>query len=184
MRFLPDLSGVRRVINRIREIEEMFTPHVDSKLLVNKPKDVRFSSVLQEERKKIEHRDIGSLIKEYSDKYGVDPLLVTAIARVESGFNPKAVSPKGAVGIMQLMPSTARAFGVKNLYSVDENIEGGIKYLKFLSDKYQGDMNKVLAAYNAGTGAVDRYGGVPPYAETRDYVSKVKEMYERLMKGE
>ena len=87
--------------------------------------------------------DIETLIKEYSNKYGVDPLLALAVAKVESNLNPKAISPKGAVGVMQLMPSTARELGVENLYAPSENIEGGIKYLRFLSDKYQGDIDKI-----------------------------------------
>ncbi len=93
--------------------------------------------------------------------------------RAESNYNPDAVSPKGALGLMQLIPSTARRFGVSNPFDVRENIEGGVRYLRFLLDYYQGDYPKAIAAYNAGEAAVDKYHGIPPYAETQNYVHRV-----------
>jgi soluble lytic murein transglycosylase-like protein len=105
---------------------------------------------------------------------GVDPTLVKAVALVESGFNPRAKSAKGAQGLMQLMPKTAAQYGVTNLRDPYQNLTAGTKHLRGLLDMYEGDVTLALAAYNAGSGAVSRYGGVPAYAETKDYVKKVQ----------
>jgi hypothetical protein len=112
-------------------------------------------------------------IREISERYGMSPVLVEAVIRVESAFNPLAVSRKGARGLMQLMPATAYALGVQNSFDPRENIDGGVRHLRHLIDRYPGDLPLVLAAYNAGEGAVDYYGGIPPYPETRQYVQKV-----------
>mgnify|MGYP001313566095 CR=1 FL=1 len=105
---------------------------------------------------------------------GVDPTLVKAVALVESGFNARANSPKGAQGLMQLMPKTAAQYGVTNLRDPYQSLSAGAKHLRSLLDLYDGDVTLALAAYNAGSGAVTRYGGVPAYAETQDYVKKVQ----------
>lgn len=105
-------------------------------------------------------------------RYGIDPLLVHSVIRVESNYNPVAVSRKGAEGLMQLIPATARRFGVSNSFDVHENIDAGVKYLKYLLDLF-GDDRLAIAAYNAGESAVMRYGNVPPYPETVDYVYRV-----------
>ena len=107
-----------------------------------------------------------------ASRYGIDPLLVHSVIRVESNYNPVAVSPKGAEGLMQLIPATARRFGVSNSFDVHENIEAGVRYLKYLLDLF-GDERLAVAAYNAGESAVLRYGNVPPYPETVDYVHRV-----------
>ena len=114
------------------------------------------------------------LIREHSDRHALRPDLVRAVIQVESGFNPLARSSKGAMGLMQLMPATARELGVDNPYDPGENIRGGTAYLRRLIDRYDGNEELALAAYNAGSGAVDRHGrAVPPYRETRDYVKKI-----------
>ena len=114
------------------------------------------------------------LVQEHAKRHSLRPELVRAVIQVESGFNPRARSPKGAMGLMQLMPATAEELGVRDAYDPDENIRGGTTYLRRLLDRFDGDEELALAAYNAGPQAVDKYGRqVPPYRETREYVKKV-----------
>jgi len=115
-----------------------------------------------------------SKISTLAKKHLVSEDLILAVARAESGFNPYALSKKGAVGIMQLMKDTAARYGVTNRYDVDQNLDAGIRHLKYLNKKYNENLQIVLAAYNAGEEAVRKYNGVPPYKETRDYIRKVK----------
>lgn len=112
-------------------------------------------------------------IKKLARKYDLNESLILAVAKAESSFNPFAISPKGAMGIMQLMPGTAQQYGVFNAYNVDQNLEAGAKHLKYLYNKYDGVLHLTLAAYNAGEEAVSKYGGVPPYEETRTYIKRV-----------
>ena len=114
--------------------------------------------------------EIDSLVSRLARRHGVDPRLVHAVIRQESNYDWLAISHKGARGLMQLMPGTANRFGVKDIFDPAENVEGGVKYLRHLLDRYDGDFSLALAAYNAGEGAVDRFGGIPPFRETRDYV--------------
>lgn len=113
------------------------------------------------------------LIKDCSQKYGVNASLVKAVIHAESGYNPNALSHKGASGLMQLMPQTAKSLKVADRFNPKDNVEGGVKYLRFLLDTFKGDVSLALAAYNAGLNNVARYGGIPPFNETRTYVNRV-----------
>lgn len=113
------------------------------------------------------------IVKSVASEYGVDKNLVKAVIHAESGYNPNAVSPKGAKGLMQLMPKTAQGLKVPNSLDPKDNIRGGVRYLRFLLDTFKGDVTLALAAYNAGLSRVNQYGGVPPYQETRNYISRV-----------
>ncbi|HEX6898441.1 MAG TPA: lytic transglycosylase domain-containing protein [Thermoanaerobaculia bacterium] len=118
----------------------------------------------------------GELIYDIAVRHSINPHLVAALIHVESAFNPRAVSRKGAMGLMQLLPETARRFGLKSkkdLLNPEKNIEAGIRYLSWLNKRFSGDVQKILAAYNAGEGAVERFGGIPPYRETQNYVQKI-----------
>lgn len=124
--------------------------------------------------------DYDPIIQRHATRTGLDPTLIRAVMGQESSGNPTATSPKGARGLMQLMPATAQRFGVRDVSDPEENIRGGTDYLRFLHDRYKGDTDKVLAAYNSGEGNVDKYGGIPPFRETRNYVPAVKARMARL----
>jgi soluble lytic murein transglycosylase-like protein len=122
---------------------------------------------------RIEPAELNQLVDRIAGEQGVEVPLVQSVIIAESNYNASAVSPKGAQGIMQLIPSTARRFGVNNTFDAADNIQGGVRYLRFLLDYYHDDYTKAVAAYNAGEAAVDKYNGVPPYAETLGYVRTV-----------
>ncbi len=118
-----------------------------------------------------------SAIEQAAARHNVDPNLVRAVVKVESNFNPNAVSRKGAMGLMQLMPSTARQLKVRNPFDPEQNVDAGVRHLKQLLESYGGDVKLTLAAYNAGAGAVARSSGVPHYAETQNYVRRITNLY-------
>ncbi len=118
-----------------------------------------------------------AIITKAAVKYGLPSDLIHSIIKTESNYNPRAVSPRGAVGLMQLMPSTAKQYGVTNIFDPEDNIFGGTRYLKDLASLYQKNLDLVLAAYNAGQEAVKKYQGIPPYEETIEYIEKVKSSY-------
>lgn len=126
---------------------------------------------------------VDKIVEQVSGMYNVDPLLVHAVIHVESRYNPLAISPQGAEGLMQLIPSTARRMGVANAFDSRQNIEGGVKYLRQLQTRFD-DLRLVLAAYNAGENAVARWGGIPPYTETQEYVYKVGRRYGELRRSQ
>lgn len=124
----------------------------------------------------------GELIYEKAKKYDVDPALVAAVIEQESRFKPRAKSHVGARGLMQLMPRTGRWMGARNLYDPEQNVDAGVKYIKYLNKRFKGDLKKTIAAYNGGEGNVMRYRGVPPFRETRQYVKKVMKNYDKRTK--
>ena len=199
-----DLSGIQQIQARIAEIEGEFNlkqqnlPGLDfaSKLRQEIDKNTAAAASKAHAAQRVDgtkpvaspthaekagkaelaNPDLTQMIHQAAQKYHVDPKLVSAVAEVESGGHQDAVSPAGAVGVMQLMPETAVGLGV-DPYSAEGNVEGGAKYLSELMNTFGGDVKKAVAAYNAGPNAVKAYGGVPPYAETQDYVNRVLDIY-------
>jgi soluble lytic murein transglycosylase-like protein len=129
----------------------------------------------------MDSRTFDPIIADVAGRYRVDRALVKAVIRAESGFQPHAVSPKGARGLMQLMPGTALMHGVRNIHEPGQNIEGGVQHLRMLLDRYRGNVVLALAAYNAGAGAVDQHRGIPPFQETRDYVWRVLQFRQQYL---
>ena len=130
------------------------------------------------ESQRLNSASVQPYIAEASAKYGVDPALIESVIKQESGYDAGISSGVGAQGLMQLMPATAKELGVENSFDPRQNVMGGTKYLKQLMERFDGNLTKVIAGYNAGPGAVEKYGGVPPYAETQNYVKKVLDNYQ------
>jgi soluble lytic murein transglycosylase-like protein len=165
-----DANGNLVVSNRR---PESATPASTKTYAVPKAERVRATRYAASDR----GRQYDDLISEHSKRNGVRSDLVRAVMQVESAFNPNAMSPKGAMGLMQLMPSTARQYGVRNAFNPAENVRAGVAYLRGLLDRYSNNEELALAAYNAGPGAVDKYRqAVPPYRETRNYVAQINKM--------
>ncbi|ASV10397.1 lytic transglycosylase domain-containing protein [Leptospira interrogans] len=187
---IEEIPNVQLVLSRIQEIENRFVKEAptqskeqtknsfDSILKSEQGKSI---SSLEKEKnfgkdlKNIEP-SLAKIIHQESEKNNLDPRLVQSVIKAESDFKTDAVSPKGAIGLMQLMPSTANLLGVEDPFDPAENVAGGTKFLSNLLNKYK-NLDHALAAYNAGPSAVDRYAGIPPYKETRNYVEKVKKFY-------
>ncbi len=148
-----------------------------TKVIVNETPSQRATRTSPELQRVPAGSEISRLIEYHARHQGLSPRLVQAVVQVESGYNPKALSRKGAMGLMQLMPDTAALLGVEDAYNPEQNIRGGTRYLRRQLDRFSGDVTLALAAYNAGPTAVSRYDGVPPYRETRNYISRVLRLY-------
>ncbi len=147
------------------------------------PSEMSFTGRNDRPAMSIDRDGVERIVREAADRHTVDPALVRAVIETESNWNPSAVSRKGAVGLMQLMPTTAQRFGASDFYTPQQNVEAGVTYLKTLLERYNGNLDLALAAYNAGEGAVDRAHGIPRFRETRDYVQKVQNAYYRPGSG-
>jgi len=164
-------------------------PRVTAKLTASRPRTNIYlpaeSSFAGRSRPAVEiGRDgVEKIVREASDRHRVDPALVRAVIETESNWNPKAYSHKGAGGLMQLIPTTAQRYGAYDVFDPQQNIDAGVKHLKWLLERYNGNLDLALAAYNAGEGAVDRVHGVPAYRETRNYVQRVQNAYFRPGSG-
>lgn len=170
------LESVTNVLSRIQQIQERFGEMGGTGSQGVEPSFEYTLNKAIEERKN-NPTDFTGLIDTYSNKYGLDPNLVSSIIKAESNFNPNAVSKAGASGLMQLMPETANALGVTNIFNPEENIEGGTKYFRTLLDDFNQNLPLALAAYNAGPETVKKTNSIPPITETKNYVEKVLKFY-------
>lgn len=183
---LRRIESIERQFNTLSGVQFNQKPDTDFQAILNsniaKTENAE-TKVMQEFRPTQSRAEIENLIEKYAQKNNLDKDFVKAVIKQESGFNAKATSHCGAMGLMQLMPQTAMSLGVENAYDVEQNIMGGTKYLSNLLNQYNGDKTLALAAYNAGPGAVKRYGGIPPYQETQNYVKKVIANYNNYKGG-
>ena len=182
-----NLTGLDVTLHRIQTIENQFQSLM-SYTAPQKPSE-DFQKILDTSMENTKNStpatraEINELIDKYSEQAGLDVDFVKAVINQESGFNPNATSKCGAMGLMQLMPGTAQGLGVTNAYDPEQNIQGGTKYLKGLLDRFDNNKSLALAAYNAGPNAVKKYGGIPPYQETQNYVKSVLARYDKIKGG-
>ncbi len=186
---LRRLSSIESSINRVFGNEsdvtvennaaaKEFKSILDEKMAQDKPENSIEKTTFKNSRENIEN-----LIEKYAQKNNLDPDFIKAVVKQESGFNPDAKSKCGAMGLMQLMPQTAKGLGVIDAFDPEQNIEGGVKYLKSMMKRFNNDPKLALAAYNAGPGAVQKYGDIPPYKETQNYVKNILTSYEAMKGG-
>ncbi len=184
---LRRLSSIENNINRILntdgdDITSNSAPAVEFKKILDEKMGESKSSI-EKINFKNSKEDIENLIVKYAQKNNLDPDFIKAVVKQESGFNPDAKSKCGAMGLMQLMPATAKSLGVENAFDPEQNIEGGVKYLKSMLNRFDNDPKLALAAYNAGPNAVMKYGDIPPYKETQNYVKNIMSLYENMKGG-
>lgn len=186
---LRRLSSIENSINRVFGNEndvsvennaaaKEFKNILDEKMAQDKPDNTIEKISFKNSRENIEN-----LIEKYAQKNNLDPDFIKAVVKQESGFNPDAKSKCGAMGLMQLMPQTAKGLGVVDAFDPEQNIEGGVKYLKSMLNRFNNDPKLALAAYNAGPAAVQKYGDIPPYKETQNYVKNILASYEAIKGG-
>ena len=178
-----NLTSLDITLQRINAIENRFQSLMSYGAAPDSDFQRILDSSISNKKDTTSRSEINELIEKYADKNGLDSDFVKAVIKQESGFNPNATSKCGAMGLMQLMPSTAQGLGVTNAYDAEQNIEGGTKYLKGLMDRFDNNKSLALAAYNAGPNAVKKYGGIPPYMETQNYVKSVLSNYDKMKEG-
>jgi soluble lytic murein transglycosylase-like protein len=171
----PTPSAMRAARSAVQEVASFVGTKPAATQSASAPMDPNYQSIAR--GRFVTSAEVDSAIEQAASRHGVDPNLVRALVKVESNFNPRAVSKKGAMGLMQLMPATARGLNVTNPFDPQQNVDAGVRHLKGLLDSFNGNVSLSLAAYNAGAGAVARHHGVPEFAETKNYVRQITNIY-------